>query len=617
MSNTEYTTKKQQKNQQPKFNKARFKNRFVSFLTNPMHVISMVAIIFLIYTIIIPLIQMVSSTVTWSHDDVRAYSEAVPGKFTLHHWFYMIAGEISKNVFYQPILNSVNIAIWVSVLSAILGGTLAWLVTRSDIPFKKTIAFMAIIPYMLPSWMKSMAWLVIFKNDRIGGSKGLIQAIFGFSPPDWLSYGFLPIVIVLVGHYFTFFYLLIAVALSSINSGLEETADILGAKRITILRRITFPLVLPAILSAFILTFSKSMGTFGPAAFLGLPIKYYTIATMLYSSIRGRMTSQAYILSIVLILIAAITIYINQRAIGKRKGYTTVGGKDARKSLTPLGRWRIPIFSGVMFFMFIAGIFPLLMLFLQSFMLKEGVYTLNNFTTHFWVGASNPNIASGEVGVLMSDNIRMALKNSLIVALGGAALSAFLGITLGYIVAKGRKSITTRVIEQLTFTPYLIPGIAFAAIYLSIFAKPGFLIPALYGTLTIIILITVVKELPFATRSGTSSMMQISGELEEAAKIQGASFFKRFTRIMLPLTRKGVISAFLLGFISGMKELDLIILLVTPKTGTLTTLTFQYAESGFQQFSNAITVLIITIIIVTYFIATKWGKADLTKGIGG
>lgn len=600
-----------------KFNKTRLKNKLKSFFSNPLHLISIAAIVFLIYTILIPLYEMVSSTVTWSHDDLRAYSEAEPGKLTFEHWIHMTTSAISKNVFYQPILNSLNIAIWVSLLSAILGGALAWLVTRSDIPFKKSIAFMAIIPYMLPSWMKSMAWLVIFKNDRIGGSPGLIQSVFGVSPPDWMSYGLIPIVVVLVGHYFTFFYLLLAVALSSINSGLEETADILGARRGTILRKITFPLVLPAILSAFILTFSKSMGTFGPAAFLGLPIKYYTIATMLYSSIRSRMASQGYILSLVLILIAAITIYINQKAIGKRKGYTTVGGKDARKTLTPLGRWKMPIFTVVMLFMFAAGVFPLLMLFLQSFMLKEGVYSLSNFTTHFWTGASDPNIASGEVGVLMSNNIRMALKNSLFIAFGGAGLSAILGVTFGYIIAKGRRTFTGKLIEQLTFIPYLIPGIAFAAIYLSIFAKPGFLIPALYGTITIIILITVVKDLPFATRSGTSSVMQISGELEEAAKIQGASFFRRFIRIMLPLTRKGVISAFLLGFISAMKELDLIILLVTPKTGTLTTLTFQYAESGYQQFSNAITVIIIAIIIATYFIATKWGKADLTKGIGG
>lgn len=192
-----------------------------------------------------------------------------------------------------------------------------------------------------------------------------------------------------------------------------------------------------------------------------------------------------------------------------------------------------------------------------------------------------------------------------------------MGLIFGYVISKGRKALSSRLVEQLSFMPYLIPGISFAAIYLSMFAQPHFLLPALYGTLSIVILITIVKELPFATRSGTSTMLQISGELEEAAKLHGASFMLRFFRIMLPLSRKGLISAFLLLFISAMKELDLIILLVTPKTSTLTTLTFRYAEKGYQQYADAIVIIIIALIMITHFVATKWGKADLSKGIGG
>src|SRR5690625_5843489 len=108
------------------------------------------------------------------------------------------------------------------------------------------------------------------------------------------------------------------------------------------------------------------------------------------------------------------------------------------------------------------------------------------------------------------------------------------------------------------------------------YSKPTLLLPSLYGTLTILILITVVKELPFAARAGTSTMIQIGGELEEAAKVSGASWFKRFTKVLLPLSRKGLLTGFILVFISGMKELDLIIMLVTPATSTLTTLTFDF-----------------------------------------
>nr|WP_275983734.1 iron ABC transporter permease [Paenibacillus hamazuiensis] len=588
-----------------------------SILTNPVHLISILAFLFLCYTIVIPMWEIVSHTFTWHPEDVRAVRSARPGELTLYHWAHVVASDLSESIFYKPLLNSFNIAIWVSVLSMIVGGTLAWLVTRTDIPLKKTIGFLAIIPYMLPSWIKAFAWLVVFKNDRIGGSQGLLQYVFGFNPPDWLSYGFLPITLNLTAHYYTFFYLLIAVALSSINSSLEEAADIMGASRLTILRKVTFPLVTPAILSALILTFSKSMGTFGVAAFLGLPVKYYTIATMLYGSMKNRMISDAYVLSIILIAISSITIYINQRAIGKRKSYATIGGKDSRKNMTPLGRWKYPAVIAVLLFMFSAALFPLLLLLLQSFMLKDGDYSWANFTTHFWVGDSMSNIASGEVGVLKNDGIGLALKNSLKIAFIAASVAAVIGLVFGYIITKARKTLSSKVVEQLSFLPYLIPGISFAAIYLSMFAQPRFLLPALYGTLTLVILITIVKELPFATRSGLSTMFQISGELEEAAKLQGASWFRRFIRIMVPLSRKGVVSAFLLLFVSAMKELDLIVLLVTPNTGTLTTLTFRYAEKGYQQFADAIILIIIAIILITHFLATKFLKADLSKGIGG
>ncbi|MCD9022041.1 ABC transporter permease [Cohnella silvisoli] len=602
---------------QPHKRFTRLKNRITGILTNPFHVISIIALIFLVYTIVLPMQDIIKNTFIWQDSDVRLSSEADPGSFTLFHWIKVLSGNISHAILYSPLFHSLSIAFTATFISLILGGGLAWLVTRTDIPYKKTISFFCVVPYMLPSWTKAFAWLIVFKNDRIGGSQGLLQNLFHLNPPNWLSYGFLPITLNLSAHYFVFFFLLIAVALRSINSSLEESANILGANRVSILRKITFPLILPAILSGMILTFSKVLGTFGVPAFLGLPVKYYTISTMLYGSMRNRMVTEAYILCLILILISSIMIFINQRAIGKRKSYETIGGKDSRKTLTPLGKWRIPTFSGVILFLGSAAIFPLILLLLQSFMLKDGDYSLSNLTAHFWTGESNLSIAAGEVGVLRNAAIWSGAFNSFKVALIASAIASVMGLIMGYVISKGRKTLSAKITEQLSFLPYLIPSVALSAIYLSMFAKPQFLLPSLYGTLGLIMLITIVKELPFATRSGTSTMFQIGGELEEAAKLAGASWFRRFSRIMVPLCKQGLFSAFLLLFISAMKELDLIILLVTPKTATLTTLTFRYADQGFHQFSEAIIIIIIVIILITYFLASKIGKADISKGIGG
>lgn len=598
---------------------ARVMNKGKGMLASPVFWIGLLALFFLAYTIVLPMIEIVKTTLLWTQQDVRVSPDAKPGSFTWFHWLRVLSSEMSSSMFYKPMLNSLCVGITVSGLSMLLGTGLAWLVTRSDIPLKKTIAFLAIIPYMLPSWIFSLAWLTVFKNKKIGGSDGLLQSLFHINPPDWLSYGFVPVVASLTVHDSVYFYLLVGVALSTMNSQLEESAGILGANRLTIIRRITLPLVLPAILSAFILTFTKAMGSFGPPALLGLPVNYYTISTMLYSSMRNRMITESYVLGLILIVISMVTIYFNQKMIGRRKSFVTVGGKDGKKSLAQLGKWRLPAAGLTMLFMAVIAIFPLILLVWQTFMLKDGDYSFSNLTLHYWIGDSNQKIASGEVGIFKNEGIWLALKNSVIIALAASIIAAVFGLLLGYIISRGRKKqrLLSGIIEQVSFFPYLIPGISLSAIFISMFAKPTLLLPALYGTLSLLILITVVKELPFATRAGSSAMLQIGGELEEAAMIQGAGWFRRFTRILLPLTRKSLISSFLLVFVGAMKEMDLIILLITPKTGTMTTLTFWYAEKGYFQFTDALILIIIVIIMVVYFLATKLGKADLTRGIGG
>lgn len=593
-----------------------YMNRFVNYIKSPQNVISVVSIIILVYLVAFPLWQILTNSFQLQFRD--ALKTAAPeGSFTFKYWIATFASNISKAMFYKPLMHSLAIALCVSFFGITIGGVLAWLVTRTDMPFKKFFSFILVVAYMVPSWCKALAWETVFKNDRIGGYPGLFQAISGISPPNYISYGFIPIVVTLSLHYFVFSFLLISAALSSIGGDLEEMAEITGAKRGLILRKITFPLVLPAILSSFILTFSKAIGSFGAPAFLGLKVNYYTLSTMIYSNIRNRMTAQAFTLGIVLIVVASFTVYLNQKAIGKRKSFTTIGGKSTRTNLLKLKKARPFITAGVILFVIFGVIMPLLVLVLQSVMLEQGVYTFQNLTTHFWFGASNPAIADGEAGIFNNPRIWTSLFNTLRLVTVVSVIATVVGLLLGYIISRGRRKLSGRFIEQISFTPMLIPSIALSTIYLSMFSKEQLFIPVLYGTFAILVIISIVKYLPFAVRSGTSSMMQINSELEEAAQIEGSPWVNTFSKLILPLAKGGVFSAFLLIFISGMKELALIMLLVTPQTSTLTTLTYSYTESGFQQFSNAITTLIIVIIIFVNVIATKVTKADISKGIGG
>lgn len=600
----------------------RTKNWVKNGIRSPYNIMVAAAVAALACLVIVPLIEMVVTTFKLAARDVRRVEGAQAGDWSLYYWKKLLCSEVSQNMLYKPLMHSLLIATAVSVLSIGLGGAIAWLMVRSDLPFKKFFSLAMIVPYMIPSWCKSMAWIAVFKTARIGGTQGFLSYL-GLEPPDWLAYGPIAIICVLTIHYYAYAYLLISASFRSINSELEEMGEILGAGKLLMLRKITFPLVMPAIASSFILIFSKAMGTFGVPAFLGLKTGYYTISTMLYTSIKQQQTAMAFSISLILIGIAAVIIFINQQVIGTRKSYATIGGKGGRSTLIGLGKVGRPVITAALFVFFAVGIImPIVILVMESFMLKEGIYSLDNFTLHYWIGESNPQIMEGLPGIFKNDEFINSLFNSLRLTLVNGVFGTIFGQLLGYITAKGRGRLHGKLVEQLVFIPYLIPSVAFGGIYLSMFSQPQqifgvTLVPALYGTFALLTLVSVVKHLPFAARAGTSNMLQISGELEEAATIEGAGFFRRFVKIVFPLSKGGFISGFMLIFVSIMKELDLIILIMTPTTSTLPYLAFRYQNGNSPQASDCVAIVMFSIVFLVYAIANLSGKADLAKSMAG
>ena len=583
-------------------------SRFKNYIRRPHIVIALVLLVILLFIVLLPFAKMVQDSFVWQFADSRLSRDANPGGFTLFHWKRVFASALTKNTLLRPLYNSLAISLSVSAGAMSIGALLAWLVARTDLPFKKTITTVAVLPYVIPSYIHALAWLNLFKNDRIGGAAGVFQYLTGLSPPDWLSYGYLPIVITLSIHYFPFTFLLVSAALASIDSRLEESGEILGASRIYILRRITFPLVLPALLSSFILTFSRILGTFGTPYFLGTPVRYYTLSTQIYANIINRIPSVGYILAFVLIAISSVIIYFNQRLIGKGKSYVTIAGKGFQITPTPLGQWRYPALGMVTLLCVIAVLMPFVLILWQTFALYPSDYSLRHLTLLFWIGDANTAFAEGEAGILRNPLIMGAAWNSIKLALTASVLAGLVGIFIGYAVVKGRHTRLSAAVEQMSFLPYLVPGIAFGALYLALFSHNIGPLPALYGTFFLVALVCIAKNLPFTGRAGITSMLQIGSELEEASETLGARWTMRFRKIILPLSIQGALSGFVLVFITVMRELSLIILLVTPETRTLTTMTFRYQEQGYAQFSSAISVLIIVIVVVGELLSRKLGR---------
>ena len=600
----------------------RLKNQIKAVVTNPYNIIVLIAVVLLVYLIVLPLLDMIATTFELAQRDIRAVGGGKAGDFTLYYWQRLLASELSWTMLIKPLINSLVIGVCVSVCAILLGSILAWLMVRSDLPFKKFFSLAVIIPYMIPSWCKSQAWLSMFKTARLGGAPGFMASL-GLDVPEWLAYGPVAIIIVLTLHYYAYTYLLVSSALNSINSELEEMGEIQGAGKAMILRKITLPLVLPAILSAVILTFSKAIGTFGTINYLGSPVQYYTLSSQLYMNINSRDTQTGFAMAILMIIIASIAVFVNQKLIGSRKSYATIGGKGGRSTLIGLGKVGRPVITAALFVFFAVGIImPIVILVMESFMLKEGIYSLDNFTLHYWIGESNPQIMEGLPGIFKNDEFINSLFNSLRLTLVNGVFGTIFGQLLGYITAKGRGRLHGKLVEQLVFIPYLIPSVAFGGIYLSMFSQPQqifgvTLVPALYGTFALLTLVSVVKHLPFAARAGTSNMLQISGELEEAATIEGAGFFRRFVKIVFPLSKGGFISGFMLIFVSIMKELDLIILIMTPTTSTLPYLAFTYQNGNSPQASNCVAIVMFAIVFLVYAIANLSGKADLAKSMAG
>lgn len=590
--------------------------RFVRWLTSPRVVLSLIMLALMAYLVILPLYRMIVTTITYQERDFLHVPDAVVGELTIFHWVRMLSSEISSVLLYAPLQHSLVTGLGATLLAMLIGSLMAWLVVRTDMPGRQIINALATIPYIMPSWTIAMAWTVMFKNRTVGGSPGVLEFITGNSPPDWLAYGPIPIICSSALHYYTFFFLFVAAALMSIDSNLEEAGDLMGASRWRILRKITFPLIIPALLSGFIMTFSKAMGTFGGPNILGVPVRYYTLSTMIRSSVRIGDYADAFVLAIVLILFAMVTVFINQKMVGTRKSYETIGGRGFVAQRTKLRNWKVIITIFVIVFQIIIVALPLGLLAWDTLMLKPGDYSIANMTLHHWIGKSNPDIANGEPGVLRNPKIYQGAWNSIRLSLLTAFFTALLGVILGYAIVKGRGTRLSKLVEQIAFIPYVIPGIAFGAVYISMFAKPVGPIPPLYGTFALLVIVSVAKHIPYSARSGVSSMLQVGRELEEAAEVSGANPWQRFKKIIFPLTSSGFVSGFLLTFITTMRELSLIILLVTPATQVLASMTMRYIENGNSQMANAVIVILVVLVIIGNWIISRFRGGSLKKGLG-
>jgi len=399
------------------------------------------------------------------------------------------------------------------------------------------------------------------------------------------------------------------------DANLEEAASILNTPRYKIFARVTLPMVKPAILSTILLVFSSAMGSY--------PVPHYLKLTTLctkYVQMGEKRAGQASILAVVMIVLGVVIMLINQRTTSGRKSYTTVTGKSGQINKVNLGRIGKYVIAGIFLVLTLfTSIFPIITFAMETFLPNPGDYSFltsgvaGNLTTKWWIVSENitENGMYGQPGILYNSAIWNAFGGTVIVAVACAILAGTIGLLVGYSVSKNRRSKWAGYVNNIAFLPYLMPSLAVGVAFFVFGSSLG-----IFNTYLLLILAGVVKYIPFASRSALNSMMQLSGEIEEAAVIQNIPWHKRMFRIIIPIQKTSIISGYLLPFMTCLRELTLFMLLCS-QTKIITTMLDYFDEMGLYAFSSGINLLLIIFILVCNALVNKLTGASLDKGIGG
>ena len=592
--------------------------RLRAFVNKPANLLLVFFLLVLTLLSLLPLITMLSNMFTVHLGTEKKLMRLPVGTWTLNHFAKLFKGDDWSYVnFWQPLGNSFIVAMGAGLLGILVGGSVAWFITRSDLKCKKFISSVFVFPYMMPAWTLALFWTNMFQNSRVGGGNiGMVESLFGVCMPEWFVYGLFPMIVVTGLHYSPFAYLLIGGILKNMDATLEESATILKASRATIIRRITIPIVMPAILSTFLLIFSSGFSSYTVPVFLGSAVKCYTLSTKMRALIQAGYQGQGYIIAFVSILLGCLILGINQWFTGKRKSFTTVTGKSGQVSLVKLRKANLPISILLIVFVAFFAIVPLVSFALESVIRQPGNYSLSNMTLHFWIGTEDSAYETGMIaGILLNPTMWKAVGRQVLLALTVSMVVGTSGMLIGYACVRRRGTRLARMVDSLAFFPYLMPAMAFGTIYLAVATGDHF--KFLYGTFGLLVLVASVKFLPFASRSGVNSMLQIAPEIEEAATIFGVPWHKRMTRILFPIQKSSILSGYLLPVISVMREVALFTLLVPYARYLLTTMLFSFNETGYAQYGSAVTLLIILIIMLINALTNKLTGASFDKGIGG
>ncbi len=534
------------------------RNKIKTFFSKPYNVILVLMGLVLTVTTVAPIVAIVEDTFKIHPGTIDAHLTGQVSGYTLVNYIDLFTSSLARTNLWEPLWNTVLLAVGTCVVSILFGGLFAFLITRTNLAWRKYLSSIFIFPYIMPQWTLAVVWQHMFNSNAVTGtSNGLLAATLGIEMPAWWCLGLFPSVVVLGLHYAPFAYILIGGIFRNMDANLEEAATILDTPKWKIMFRVTLPMVKPAILSTILLVFGSSMGSYPVPHYLNLT----TLATK-YVSMNSKYTGEASILAIIMMIFGVAIMLLNQLSLQSRKNYTTVTGKSGQISKINLGRVGKYVIALVLVVVtFFTSIFPIVSFAFETFLPNPGDYSFlytgdtDNLTTKWWVTDENitENGMYGQKGILHNDTIWRAFKGTIWVSVCCSLLAGTIGTMIGYAVSKNRRSKLANYVNSVAFLPYLMPSIAVGVAFFILFSNQYI---NLFNTYTLLIIVGTIKYIPFASRSSLNSMLQLSGEIEESAMILNIPWVKRMTRIIIPIQKSSIISGYLLPFMTCLRELS-------------------------------------------------------------
>lgn len=494
------------------------------------------------------------------------------------------------------IFNSILYAAGTCIFSLFLGTTLAFIVERTNTPFKRLFTALALVPLIIPGILHTISWILLL-SPRIGFiNRGLISLLGIENPPfDIFSMGGMIWVEGL--HLSPLVFVMMAAAFHSIDPGMEEAAMVSGAGYPQVFRRITLRLAAPALGASILIMFIRGLESFEVPALIGIRSGIRVLTTRIWFALREFPPNYglAAAFSVGLLLISLVGLAFYYRLISKNRRFATITGRGFRPHIINLGIWRY--FTGAILFVyfFILVGLPFLILLWTSF---NPVFLFPSLDKLHLLSLDNYRF------VLNMGRTRTAFTNSLVSSVGSGMVVMSVTAIIAWITVKSRW-VGRSAIDALTFLPITIPGIVLGVSLLWVYL----IVPLpVYGTIWILLLSYITRYMPYGIRMNSSSMIQISNELEEAAYISGSSRLQTFWRITLPLLKPGLFAGFIYVLIVSFREVSSSILLYSSKSIVVSILIFDMWDGG--QFSEvaALSIMMIAFLVLVVTIASRIGS---------